>query len=326
MELLTSAVETMAQLNERHLLAAFLVIGGLAVVAIALRAASAEWEAREALEQRYAALMENVAEGVMLVRASDGQIIEANHPAARLAGREVEELRGTRVTEVFPTDGTTHWLKEVRALGRASLTAVSLRRKPGSSVPVDIEAITLRQGRERIVQLILRPVAPPSHPEPRSAGSPATGAPVMPALPAMPTLLGAKAQQSIPVPVSARMPADHPVAWPSPAGREERSAVRQVLAVVAQHYKVAEHELTGTRNTPELTLARRVAMYLALNSAGADAKEAGQALGARSEVAVTYGARYVADAMEQDWALRKQVEELTAQLGKIEPTARARRA
>jgi PAS domain S-box-containing protein len=322
MELGATVVETLSQLNEHQLIAAFLVIVGLAVVAIALRTASTEWEAREALEQRYAALMENVAEGVMLVKASDGQIIEANPSAARLADRDAGELRGMKTTEVFPADGPAHWLKEVRALGRASLTALSLRRKSGTSVPVDVEATTFRQGRERIVQLIIRPVAPPSRPEPRLVGLPATGAPAMPSLPMMPVQPEARV---IPQPVPTFATTPPPVARPGHAVSEERPALRRVLEVVAEQYKVPVSELIGTRNTPELTLARRVAMYLATHKAELSAAETGRALGGRSEVAVIYGARYVADAMEQDWSLRRQVEEMAAQLSQVESAARARR-
>lgn len=322
MELWTTAIETLSQLNEHQLVAAFLVIGGLAVVVIALRTASTEWEAREALEQRYAALIENVAEGVMLVKASDGQIVEANPSAARLVGRDTEELRGMKVTEVFPADGPTHWMKEVRALGRASLTSISLRRKSGTSAPVDVEATTFRQGRERIVQLIIRPVAPPAGSEPRLAGLPATGAPAMPSLPMMPIQPEVRA---IPQPVPTFATISPPLARPGHAVSEERPALRRVLEVVAEHYKVPVSELIGTRNTPELTLARRVAMYLAMHRAEASAAETGRTLGGRSEVAVTYGARYVADAMEQDWALRRQVEELAAQLSQAESATRTRR-
>ncbi len=322
MELWATAIETLSQLNEHHLIAAFLVIAGLAVVAIALRTASTEWEAREALEQRYAALMENIAEGVVLVRASDGQIIEANLPAARLTDRDVEELRGMKVTEVFPADGPAHWMKEVRALGRASLTTISLRRKSGTSVPVDVEATTFRQGRGKIVQLIIRPVAPPARPEPRLAGLPATGAPTMPSLPMMPVQPGAKA---IPQPPPTFATTPPPTARPGHAVPEERPLLRRILEVVAEHYRVPVSELIGTRNTSELTLARHVAMYLATHKAELSAAETGRALGGRSEVAVTYGARYVADATEQDWSLRRQVEELAAQLSQVESATGPRR-
>jgi len=55
-----------------------------------------------------------------------------------------------------------------------------------------------------------------------------------------------------------------------------------------------------------------------LEVAGANATETGRFLGGRSEVAVIYGARCLADAMEQDVHLRQQVKALAARLRRPE--------
>jgi PAS domain S-box-containing protein len=131
----------------------------LTLIGIALRSALSEWEAREALERKYTMLMEHITEGVLLVRIPNGQIIAANPAAARLTGHAIEDLQRLDLGALFPFDSPTDWLREVRILGQTSMTAVALRRKYGTTATVEVDAAFLRQGREKVVQMVFRPAA-----------------------------------------------------------------------------------------------------------------------------------------------------------------------
>jgi PAS domain S-box-containing protein len=269
--------------------------------------------------------MEKVTEGIILVRATDNQIIDANPAAAHLAGYETADLQSTKAMDIFPADASAHWLKEVRALGQASLTSVSLRRKSGTTVFIDIEATTIRQGRDKIIQLILRPVSSAARQETQITGvltPPMALQPVSPVV--MPPTPYRTALPVAPIPAPV-LPVTAPVQRSKHPEHKEHSTLYMVLEVVAKGFGVPVTELTGSRNTPDLTLARRVAMYLAVARTGTSATETGQVMGGRSDIAVTYGVRFVADALEQDWALRRRVEEMLSQLGIAEPAAQAQR-
>lgn len=310
MEFWTSISEAVSQLGEGSLVATFLVLAGLALIGLILRSALGEWEAREALERKYTMLLEQVAEGVLLAKAPSGPIIAANPAAAGLTGYAVDELLHLDLSALFPFDAPAQWLKEVRALGRVNMTGVALHRKHGTTAPVDMDAVCLRQGREKVVQIVLRPTdTTPS----KEVG---TGSQTVD--------IYASPFSAPPFPTLARIPEPAPPSPPPTATgqalptRGEPPLLREVATVVSQHFGISLEELLGTRHIPQLTLARRIAMYLALEVAGAKAHEAGHFLGGRSEVAVIYGARCLADALEQDPNLRRQVEELAARIRRSE--------
>jgi hypothetical protein len=291
MELWTSTADTISRLDEIPPGTALLVLAALALIGIALRSALSEWEAREAL-----------------VRMPNGQIIAANAAAARLTGHAIEDLQRLDLGALFPFDSPTDWLREVRTLGQTSMTAVALRRKYGTTATVEVDAAFLRQGREKVVQMVFRPAA--ATPSSDAGTVPATGALASPF----------SLTSSFPTPPRAPEPAPlSPATVQAPAGRGAASPLlRQITEAVSQHFGVQIEEIIGTRHTPQLTLARRVTMYLALEVAGANATETGRFLGGRSEVAVIYGARCLADAMEQDAHLRQQVKALAARLRRPE--------
>jgi chromosomal replication initiator protein len=76
---------------------------------------------------------------------------------------------------------------------------------------------------------------------------------------------------------------------------------------VAQQFQVPEADLCGPRRTRQLALPRQVAMYLIREETDESLPRIGQALGGRDHTTVMYGYERIADRLETDEGLRRQV-------------------
>jgi chromosomal replication initiator protein len=89
--------------------------------------------------------------------------------------------------------------------------------------------------------------------------------------------------------------------------RQEKLTLPDIIRAVAHHFGVSEEELTGQSRRKEIARSRQIAMYLAREETSASLPQIGQALGGRDHTTVLYGSDKIADQIEQDDALRRDV-------------------
>ncbi|MCC6190417.1 MAG: chromosomal replication initiator protein DnaA [Anaerolineales bacterium] len=101
--------------------------------------------------------------------------------------------------------------------------------------------------------------------------------------------------------------------------RHRTLAAPQIIDTVAGFYTVTSAALLGPDRTKEVALARQVAMYLLREETEASLPAIGEALGGRDHTTIMYGCRKIADMIERDDSLRRQVislrERLYSQVG-----------
>jgi len=88
----------------------------------------------------------------------------------------------------------------------------------------------------------------------------------------------------------------------------------QVLDVVASVFGVTHDRLLGRDRSREVALPRQVAMYLLREEANVSLPQIGEALGGRDHTTVMYACEKVADLIERDDRLRRQVIQIREQL------------
>lgn len=94
----------------------------------------------------------------------------------------------------------------------------------------------------------------------------------------------------------------------------EKLSPDTVLQTVASYYDVPLVSLTGKGRDKDIVLPRQVAMYLMREETNASLSLIGAELGGRDHSTVLHGADKIADAIEMDDTLRKQVMDLREQL------------
>ena len=100
-----------------------------------------------ASEARYRTILDNAADAI-LVLSQQGRYLYANQQSSRLLGYSVEELLQMSVGDITPAEDAQHSLNTFAALketGKLS-TELSLKRKDGQLLPVEINAILLPDG------------------------------------------------------------------------------------------------------------------------------------------------------------------------------------
>lgn len=88
----------------------------------------------------------------------------------------------------------------------------------------------------------------------------------------------------------------------------------QVLQAVANVYGLSPEELLGRSRSRDVALPRQVAMYLIREEVNASLPQIGEALGGRDHTTVMYACEKVADMIERDDRLRRQVLRIREQL------------
>ncbi len=92
-----------------------------------------------------------------------------------------------------------------------------------------------------------------------------------------------------------------------------------IIETVARHYNLSLEILKGRDRSKDVALARQVAMYLIREETDASLPAIGEALGDRDHTTVMYGCEKVADMVERDDSIRRQLiairERLYSQVG-----------
>ncbi len=83
--------------------------------------------------------------------------------------------------------------------------------------------------------------------------------------------------------------------------------LQQVLQAVASVFGLSPEQLLGRSRSRDVALPRQVAMYLMREEVNASLPQIGEALGGRDHTTVMYGCEKVADMIERDDRLRRQV-------------------
>ncbi len=81
----------------------------------------------------------------------------------------------------------------------------------------------------------------------------------------------------------------------------------QIITAVADFYNTTPEALISPDRTKDLAMARQVAMYLIREETDASLPAVGDALGGRDHTTIMYGYKKIADMIERDDALRRQV-------------------
>jgi chromosomal replication initiator protein len=81
----------------------------------------------------------------------------------------------------------------------------------------------------------------------------------------------------------------------------------QIIETVADFYNTTTEALIGPDRTKDLAMSRQVAMYLIREETDASLPAVGEALGGRDHTTIMYGYKKVADMIERDDSLRRQV-------------------
>jgi chromosomal replication initiator protein len=89
---------------------------------------------------------------------------------------------------------------------------------------------------------------------------------------------------------------------------------RQVLVAVANVFGLSPEELLGRSRSRDVALPRQVAMYLMREEVNASLPQIGEVLGGRDHTTVMYACEKVADLIERDDRLRRQVLQIREQL------------
>jgi chromosomal replication initiator protein len=83
---------------------------------------------------------------------------------------------------------------------------------------------------------------------------------------------------------------------------------------VADAFGVEMNRMLGRDRSREVALPRQIAMYLLREEANISLPQIGETLGGRDHTTVMYGCEKVADLLEQDDRLRRQVIEIKEKL------------
>jgi chromosomal replication initiator protein DnaA len=97
-------------------------------------------------------------------------------------------------------------------------------------------------------------------------------------------------------------------------GRQRRVSVAEVLAAVAEYYRIPEDDLRGKQRDKHIVGPRQVAMYLMRQETEASLLEIGQSLGGRDHSTVLHGYEKIAREVNENTSLRKEVLAIRQQL------------
>jgi chromosomal replication initiator protein len=96
--------------------------------------------------------------------------------------------------------------------------------------------------------------------------------------------------------------------------RSRNLSSSEIITAVAAEFGIEEDRLLGRERSREVALPRQVAMYLIREETATSLPKIGAALGGRDHTTVMYGCGKIADSMELDGGLRRQVHTIREQL------------
>ncbi len=116
-------------------------------------------------EERFGALFDGVPDAIFLAD-NNGRIVDANKAACRLLGRRKEEILRMSQAELHPPDIREHareifylHLGQSQSYGHSDLTEISVLKKDGTEVPVEVLAQTTRFNRQTVLMGIFRDIS-----------------------------------------------------------------------------------------------------------------------------------------------------------------------
>jgi PAS domain S-box-containing protein len=110
-------------------------------------------------EDKYRGLFENANEGIILLRNPQLQIADVNREVERVTNYIKEELFQKEVLNLFPpeqAEKARDYFNEVAEKGEGRTDALSLMKKDGISLEVDLSAKRIDLGKESFYQIIFR--------------------------------------------------------------------------------------------------------------------------------------------------------------------------
>jgi PAS domain S-box-containing protein len=119
-------------------------------------------EKRQALtlsEDKYRGLFENAHDGIILLRNPQWQVADINREVAKITGYSKEELLQKEVCDLFipeETEKVRSYFGEVTEKGEGRADDLSLRKRDGNSVEVDLSTRRIDLGDESFYQMIFR--------------------------------------------------------------------------------------------------------------------------------------------------------------------------
>ena len=110
-------------------------------------------------EDKYRGLFENANDGILILRNTDLEIADANREAERLTGYKKSELSQRPISELFAQEErekATTYLDETVKRGEGWTDSLSLLRRDGTLVEVDLSIKKIDLGEDTFYQVILR--------------------------------------------------------------------------------------------------------------------------------------------------------------------------
>lgn len=110
-------------------------------------------------EDKYRGLFENANDGIIILRNTQLEIADANREAERLTGYEKRELLQRPISELFAQEErekATTYLDETVKRGEGWADSLSLIRRDGTLVQVDLSIKKIDLGEDTFYQMILR--------------------------------------------------------------------------------------------------------------------------------------------------------------------------
>jgi PAS domain S-box-containing protein len=110
-------------------------------------------------EDKYRGLFENANEGIIILRNPQGQIADVNREVERASGYTKKELLQNEFLALFAfeeMEKTRNYLKEVAEKGEARADYLSLRKKDGTFMDVDLSIKRIDLGDESFYQVMIR--------------------------------------------------------------------------------------------------------------------------------------------------------------------------
>ena len=96
--------------------------------------------------------------------------------------------------------------------------------------------------------------------------------------------------------------------------RQQKVEPAQVIELVALSFGISKEQMLGRERTRQIALPRQIAMYLLREEANFSLPQVGEALGGRDHTTVMYACEKVADLLERDHRLRRQVVDIREHL------------
>lgn len=96
--------------------------------------------------------------------------------------------------------------------------------------------------------------------------------------------------------------------------RTQKADPKQIIETVAAAFGISKAELLGRGRTRQIALPRQIAMYLLREEANYSLPQIGEAIGGRDHTTVMYACDKVADLLERDHHLRRQLVGIREQL------------